>query len=66
MGQLEGRVALITGAGRGQGLAAARRFAAEGARVVVNDLDIESVKAKGSVFNQALSQHLLGLPSPYL
>ena len=45
MGQLQGRVALITGAGRGQGLAAARRFAAEGARIVVNDLDAESVKA---------------------
>ena len=44
MGQLQGRVALITGAGRGQGLAAARRFAAEGARIVVNDLDAESVK----------------------
>lgn len=45
MGQLHGRVALITGAGRGQGLAAARRFAAEGARIVVNDLDAESVTA---------------------
>ena len=45
MGQLKDRVALITGAGRGQGLTAARRFAAEGARIVVNDLDAESVKA---------------------
>src|SRR5262245_47722852 len=43
MGQLQGKVALITGAGRGQGLAAARRFAAEGARIVVNDLDSQSV-----------------------
>jgi NAD(P)-dependent dehydrogenase (short-subunit alcohol dehydrogenase family) len=45
MGQLDKRVALITGAGRGQGLTAARRFAAEGARIVVNDLDAESVNA---------------------
>lgn len=45
MGQLQGKVALITGAGRGQGLAAARRFAAEGARIVVNDLDPQSVQA---------------------
>ncbi len=45
MGQLENRVTLITGAGRGQGLTAARRFAAEGARIVVNDLDAELVKA---------------------
>jgi len=45
MGQLQGKVTLITGSGRGQGLAAARRFAAEGARIVVNDLDPQSVKA---------------------
>jgi NAD(P)-dependent dehydrogenase (short-subunit alcohol dehydrogenase family) len=45
MGQLQGKVALITGAGRGQGLAAARRFAAEGARVVINDIDTQSVNA---------------------
>ena len=45
MGRLDGKVALITGSGRGQGLAAARRFAGEGARVVVNDLDEESVSA---------------------
>jgi 3-oxoacyl-[acyl-carrier protein] reductase len=44
VGQLQGKVALITGSGRGQGLAAAKRFAVEGARVVVNDLDPESVK----------------------
>lgn len=45
MGQLQGKVALITGSGRGQGLAAAKRFATEGARVVINDLDPESVTA---------------------
>jgi NAD(P)-dependent dehydrogenase (short-subunit alcohol dehydrogenase family) len=43
MAQLEGKTAVITGSGRGQGLAAALLFAAEGARVVVNDLDAESV-----------------------
>ncbi len=37
MGSLEGRVAVITGAGRGLGRAYARLFASEGARVVVND-----------------------------
>lgn len=38
MGQLEGRVAVISGAGRGIGREHALLFAEEGARVVVNDL----------------------------
>ena len=38
MGSLEGRVAIITGAGRGIGREHALFFAAEGAKVVVNDL----------------------------
>jgi NAD(P)-dependent dehydrogenase (short-subunit alcohol dehydrogenase family) len=37
MGALEGKVAIITGAGRGLGRAHALLFAAEGASVVVND-----------------------------
>jgi NAD(P)-dependent dehydrogenase (short-subunit alcohol dehydrogenase family) len=38
MGALDGRVAVITGAGRGLGREHALLFAAEGAKVVVNDL----------------------------
>jgi NAD(P)-dependent dehydrogenase (short-subunit alcohol dehydrogenase family) len=41
MGSLDGRVAIITGAGRGIGREHALLFAAEGARVVVNDIDLE-------------------------
>ena len=39
MGALQGRVALITGAATGFGAAIARRFVAEGAKVLVADLD---------------------------
>jgi NAD(P)-dependent dehydrogenase (short-subunit alcohol dehydrogenase family) len=38
MGSLDGRVAIITGAGRGLGREHALLFAAEGAKVVINDL----------------------------
>ena len=39
MNRLSGKVALITGAARGLGLAIARRFVEEGASVIVNDVD---------------------------
>src|SRR6185295_184833 len=38
MGRLDGKVALVTGAARGQGEAEARMFVAEGAKVVLGDV----------------------------
>ena len=39
MGKLDGRVAIVTGSGRGIGREIVRKLAADGARVVVNDID---------------------------
>jgi meso-butanediol dehydrogenase/(S,S)-butanediol dehydrogenase/diacetyl reductase len=45
MGKLDGSVALVSGSGRGIGRAIALRYAREGAKVVVADLDPGSAKA---------------------
>jgi 3-oxoacyl-[acyl-carrier protein] reductase len=44
MGRLAGKIAIITGAGRGIGRAMARRFAAEGAKVAVTSLTPSNVE----------------------
>src|SRR2546421_2176391 len=53
MGMLDGKVAILTGAGRGIGSAAARMFAEDGAMVVVSDLDPNPAEETASAINNA-------------
>jgi 3-oxoacyl-[acyl-carrier protein] reductase len=53
MGRLEGKIALITGAGQGIGRAAARLFAAEGARVVVAEIARDQGEATAKTIRDA-------------
>ena len=64
-GRLEGKVVIITGAARGQGLAEAQLFAAEGAHVIAGDvlehdgihLDVTSPESWASAVAGALKEH---------
>ena len=53
MSRLAGKVALVTGAGRGIGLSLVRKLAAEGARVLVNDLDAAEAEAAARAIRDA-------------
>ncbi len=53
MGLIDGKVAILTGSGRGIGGAAARLFAAEGASVVVSDLDPAPAEETATVIRNA-------------
>src|SRR3989440_12627770 len=59
MGRLDGKVAIVTGAARGQGEAEAQLFAAEGAKVVLGDvLDDLGEKLAAEIGNGSGYAHL--------
>jgi 3-oxoacyl-[acyl-carrier protein] reductase len=59
MARLEGKVAVVTGAGRGIGRATAVRFAQEGALVVVNDVDPDPAEETAAAVKEAGAQVLV-------
>lgn len=54
--RLDGKTALVTGAGSGIGLAVAQRFVAEGARVYFADINLEAAEKAAAVTGSALAQ----------
>ena len=59
MGRLDGRVAFVTGAGRGIGAATALRMAEEGARVALADVDTEGCAQVASELSKVGSEGLV-------
>jgi 3alpha(or 20beta)-hydroxysteroid dehydrogenase len=57
--RLEGKVAIVTGAARGTGAAIARRFVAEGARVVIGDVLDERGQALAAELGPSTLYHRL-------
>ncbi|MDP2936946.1 MAG: beta-ketoacyl-ACP reductase [Dehalococcoidia bacterium] len=61
MGRLDGKVAIVTGSGRGIGRAVAMAFASEGAKVTIAELDLEPAE---EVVNEIKSRGGLAIAVP--
>ena len=54
MGVVDGKAAVVTGAGRGIGAGHAKWLAKEGASVVVNDIDLEEAQKTVDIINKEI------------
>ena len=64
MGRLDGKVAVITGGAGEVGVATARRFVAEGARVVLSDLGTEALERAAAEFGDAAATCVADVTRP--
>ncbi|MFE9373813.1 SDR family NAD(P)-dependent oxidoreductase [Streptomyces sp. NPDC006711] len=57
LARFQGHIALVTGAGRGIGAAVARRLTAEGAQVLIADVDLAGAEATAAELKGAVARH---------
>jgi NAD(P)-dependent dehydrogenase (short-subunit alcohol dehydrogenase family) len=58
---LEGRAAVVTGAGRGIGLAIARRLTEAGADVLIGDVDVPTAEASAGALSAEFGRRVIGV-----